>query len=405
MTIVDSGGSVPDNRIDISKWCAAKKYQFAVKSGLSLKGAKCQWQKNLAEILFLKAKAAGVELDWDIVSKKGTAFDEVIEDIEKALLKKQNIYVPDGSSSSSDVVKQNFEIRELTMENLLKNQGVSENSIKSIKDQKVLSQESIDKILKYNPQPHKWMQEIRTILEKNNESLTCANFETVFDQNVKQITKAQKDTIQKGELPEKVIKEVLDKNPDIKAKFTSVVNGIIHPKKIIHAKKPVTSHLESSKINTGNNLPRQTPRKLNENTGNNSSEKVQVQIMSVRGDKSAKKLNENLLGKFLTLHDEVDKKGNISSELAELLTKPLAEQNKSLSNAVNLLTNRKEKLELKLNNLTESALNTASEEADQNKADKFISALLEKLFELETAEEKIKYLETLLGRGKGTKTM
>jgi hypothetical protein len=451
------------SRPDISLWCKQNHYEFVFEKGLSLDGSKCQWQKNLAEFFFLKSKEKGVAFEPKRLSDRTNEFNKFVLDIETEMLKTHNIY------SSKDTLK-------ISMENLLKHQGVSNAAINSIKKGEVkLDEAGINKILQHHKQPTKWMQEIRNILKNRNLPLNWNTFETVFKEHLDEMTEEQKWAMKDGHLDEKVIVDFLDNNPQFKKRFNDIVKGVFTPNinngntinKSLQ-RMPVLPRVQimpagddkSAKLNEdlldrfltlhhevggeksislilegifAKPLAEQNEILSNEIKVLNENQRVLRKVPTLRNEVGEKKdisselkklsakplaeqnkslsnekkvLNENqrLLDKFLTLRHEVGEKKDISLALEKLSAKPLAEQNKSLSNAVNLLTNRKEKLELKLNNLTESALDIASKEAHQKGADKLISDLLNKLSTLETAEEKIQLLETLLKPGKGTKT-
>jgi hypothetical protein len=441
------------SRPDISLWCKQNHYEFVFEKGLSLDGSKCQWQKNLAEFFFLKSKEKGVAFEPKRLSDRTNEFNKFVLDIETEMLKTHNIY------SSKDTL-------EISMENLLKHQGVSNAAINSIKKGEVkLDEAGINKILQHHKQPTKWMQEIRNILKNRNLPLNWDNFETVFKEHLDKMTEAQKLAMKDGHLGEKVIVDFLDKNPQFQARFKAIVKGVFtpninssqttknSPQKIqaqpklhigdmvdkksleenarlleenarlldkfltlrneVGEKKDISSALEKlltkplaeqneilSKelkvLNENQKVLRKVPtlrNEVGEKKGISSELKklsakpLAEQNKSLSNEKKVLNENQRLLDKFLTLRHEVGEKKDISSELKKLSAKPLAEQNKILSNAVKRLS------ELKLNNLTERVLDITSSNTGK-RGDKDIELLLNKLSQLETTADKIKYLES-----------
>ena len=286
------------SRPDISLWCKQNNYKFVFEKGLSLRGSKCQWQKNLAEFFFLESNKRRVKFEQKMLTDSTDEFNKFIFDIETEMLKTHNIY------SSKDILK-------ISMENLLKHQGVSNAAINSIKKGEVqLDEVGINKILQHCKQPKKWMQEIRNILTEQKLSLTWHNFETVFKEHLGKMTEEQRWAMKDGHLDEKVIVDFLDKNPQFQERFKAIVKGVFTP------------NINSSQ--TTKNSPQE------------NRAQPKFQIMPAKDNKSLEE-NARLLDKFLTLRHEVGKKKDISLALQKLSAKPLAEQNEILSKEIKVL--------------------------------------------------------------------
>jgi hypothetical protein len=360
LTVVDNfvgSGDVQElyrqGRPDISLWCTQNNYQFVFEQGLSLEGSKCQWQKNLAEFFFLKSKEKGVAFELKRLLDRTKEFNQFIRDIETEMLKTCNIYSPKDSL-------------EISMENLLQNQGVSNDAINAIKKCDVIDEGTINKILQHHEQPKKWMQEIRNILTNRNLPLNWDAFNEVFQEHIDKMTEAQKIAMKNGILDDELITDFLKKNPQFKTRFDKIVKEVFTP------------NINSSETS------KKSPQK-------NQAPQVQIRVV---GDEKSVKENERLLDKFLTLHHEVEKVKNISSELEKLFATPLEKQNEILSNKVKLLSKKKGELESKLSNLVGEALDSTAKASDKREREKAMSRLLDELDNMVSLAEKIKYLES-----------